>query len=212
MPPHLQLTLLNVPSTAESTTSLPRPQHVILNHIYVQRGQVGGGAAHATWCWCHSAGVQRRACLQRSNCCSWCWWGPQAQLGDILTRPAAGPAATNREWDPQTVRVLRTPTTVCCARVLLPCAGCERNGRGHHPQVQGQVHHISAVQAARPQQQQQQLQCGGSRGGRQCQAHVNAPAAALLAAAAPAPLTRRLGPAEPLQFAFLGVRKPHSGW
>lgn len=42
MPPHLQLTLLNVPSTAESTTSLPRPQHVILNHIYVQRGQVGG--------------------------------------------------------------------------------------------------------------------------------------------------------------------------
>jgi hypothetical protein len=41
MPPHLQLTLLNVPSTAESTTSLPRPQHVILNHIYVQRGQVG---------------------------------------------------------------------------------------------------------------------------------------------------------------------------
>lgn len=41
MPPHLQLTLLNVPSTAESTASLPRPQHVILNHIYVQRGQVG---------------------------------------------------------------------------------------------------------------------------------------------------------------------------
>lgn len=40
MPPHLQLTLLNVPSTADNTSSLPRPQHVILNHIYVQRGQV----------------------------------------------------------------------------------------------------------------------------------------------------------------------------
>lgn len=41
MPPHLQLTLLNVPSTAEGAASLPRPQHVILNHIYIQRGQVG---------------------------------------------------------------------------------------------------------------------------------------------------------------------------
>eukprot|EP00882_Tetradesmus_deserticola_P010062 GHRQ01010632.1.p1 GENE.GHRQ01010632.1~~GHRQ01010632.1.p1 ORF type:complete len:278 (+),score=82.35 GHRQ01010632.1:267-1100(+) len=39
MPPHLQLTLLNVPSSAEGAASLPRPQHVILNHIYVQRGQ-----------------------------------------------------------------------------------------------------------------------------------------------------------------------------
>lgn len=40
MPPHLQLTLLNVPASAECGGSLPRPQHVILNHIYVQRGQV----------------------------------------------------------------------------------------------------------------------------------------------------------------------------
>jgi hypothetical protein len=40
MPPHLQLTLLNVPSSAEGAASLPRPQHVILNHIYIQRGQV----------------------------------------------------------------------------------------------------------------------------------------------------------------------------
>ncbi|KAF6254171.1 hypothetical protein COO60DRAFT_1543014 [Scenedesmus sp. NREL 46B-D3] len=39
MPPHLQLTLLNVPSSAEGDASLPRPQHVILNHIYIQRGQ-----------------------------------------------------------------------------------------------------------------------------------------------------------------------------
>ncbi|WIA22722.1 hypothetical protein OEZ86_009682 [Tetradesmus obliquus] len=39
MPPHLQLTLLNVPSSAEGAASLPRPQHVILNHIYIQRGQ-----------------------------------------------------------------------------------------------------------------------------------------------------------------------------
>eukprot|EP00775_Hariotina_reticulata_P005140 gene5140-5380_t len=39
MPPHLQLTLLNVPSTTDGAASLPRPQHVILNHIYMQRGQ-----------------------------------------------------------------------------------------------------------------------------------------------------------------------------
>lgn len=38
MPPHLQLTLLNVPSGAdEPNESLPRPQHVILNHLYCQR-------------------------------------------------------------------------------------------------------------------------------------------------------------------------------
>jgi 5'-AMP-activated protein kinase regulatory beta subunit len=41
MPPHLQLTLLNVPA-AEAGASLPRPQHVILGHLYLQRGQVGG--------------------------------------------------------------------------------------------------------------------------------------------------------------------------
>jgi hypothetical protein len=41
MPPHLQLTLLNVPP-ADSGASLPRPQHVILGHLYLQRGQVRG--------------------------------------------------------------------------------------------------------------------------------------------------------------------------
>jgi 5'-AMP-activated protein kinase regulatory beta subunit len=43
MPPHLQLTLLNVPPTADTRACLPRPQHVILNHIYLQRGQVRAG-------------------------------------------------------------------------------------------------------------------------------------------------------------------------
>ncbi len=37
MPPHLQLTLLNVPSVDGEAQSLPRPQHVILNHLYCQR-------------------------------------------------------------------------------------------------------------------------------------------------------------------------------
>jgi 5'-AMP-activated protein kinase regulatory beta subunit len=41
-PPHLQLTLLNVPP-AEGSASLPRPQHVVLGHAYLQRGQ--GAAA-----------------------------------------------------------------------------------------------------------------------------------------------------------------------
>jgi len=39
MPPHLQLTLLNVPAVTDSQACLPRPQHVILNHVYLQRGQ-----------------------------------------------------------------------------------------------------------------------------------------------------------------------------
>lgn len=39
MPPHLQLTLLNVPTAPDSQAALPRPQHVILNHLYIQRGQ-----------------------------------------------------------------------------------------------------------------------------------------------------------------------------
>jgi hypothetical protein len=38
LPPHLQLTLLNVPPAMDSQAALPRPQHVILNHMYVQRG------------------------------------------------------------------------------------------------------------------------------------------------------------------------------
>eukprot|EP00798_Chlamydomonas_sp_ICE-L_P018793 gene18793-25337_t len=39
MPPHLQLTLLNVPPALDAQAALPRPQHVILNHLYCQRGQ-----------------------------------------------------------------------------------------------------------------------------------------------------------------------------
>ncbi len=40
MPAHLQLTLLNVPPALDAQAVLPRPQHVILNHVYCQRGQV----------------------------------------------------------------------------------------------------------------------------------------------------------------------------
>jgi 5'-AMP-activated protein kinase regulatory beta subunit len=36
VPPHLHLTLLNVPQVMETASSLPRPQHVILNHLYVE--------------------------------------------------------------------------------------------------------------------------------------------------------------------------------
>lgn len=46
MPAHLQLTLLNVPPALDAQAVLPRPQHVILNHVYCQRGQVGIA-------WCH---------------------------------------------------------------------------------------------------------------------------------------------------------------
>lgn len=37
MPAHLNLTLLNVPPAMDAQAVLPRPQHVILNHSYVQR-------------------------------------------------------------------------------------------------------------------------------------------------------------------------------
>ncbi|PSC67363.1 SNF1-related kinase regulatory subunit beta-2 isoform B [Micractinium conductrix] len=37
MPPQLQLSLLNVPPAMDAIAALPRPQHVILNHLYLQR-------------------------------------------------------------------------------------------------------------------------------------------------------------------------------
>jgi len=40
-PPQLQLSLLNVPPAVDVVTSLPRPQHVILNHTYIQKGTSG---------------------------------------------------------------------------------------------------------------------------------------------------------------------------
>ena len=43
MPPHLQLTLLNVPPTTDAAAPLPRPQHVVLNHLYCQRTSQGHG-------------------------------------------------------------------------------------------------------------------------------------------------------------------------
>ncbi|GAV59845.1 AMPKBI domain-containing protein [Cephalotus follicularis] len=42
VPPHLQLTLLNVPSSSmEIPPPLSRPQHVVLNHLYMQKGKSG---------------------------------------------------------------------------------------------------------------------------------------------------------------------------
>lgn len=37
MPPQLQLSLLNVPTALDAIAALPRPQHVVLNHVYMQR-------------------------------------------------------------------------------------------------------------------------------------------------------------------------------
>ncbi|CAH8387816.1 unnamed protein product [Eruca vesicaria subsp. sativa] len=42
VPPHLQMTLLNLPPpNPEIPSPLPRPQHVILNHLYMQKGKSG---------------------------------------------------------------------------------------------------------------------------------------------------------------------------
>ncbi|KAF8082602.1 hypothetical protein N665_0818s0018 [Sinapis alba] len=42
VPPHLQMTLLNLPpANPDIPSPLPRPQHVILNHLYMQKGKSG---------------------------------------------------------------------------------------------------------------------------------------------------------------------------
>lgn len=43
VPPHLNLTLLNVPAlcTEVPPPALSRPQHVVLNHLYMQKGKSG---------------------------------------------------------------------------------------------------------------------------------------------------------------------------
>lgn len=51
MPPQLQLSLLNVPPAVDAIAALPRPQHVILNHIYLQAsGVVATGVAATGSC------------------------------------------------------------------------------------------------------------------------------------------------------------------
>lgn len=50
MPPHLQLTLLNISPGMDAQAVLPRPQHVILNHLYCQRGQVSSWEPKACVC------------------------------------------------------------------------------------------------------------------------------------------------------------------
>ncbi|XP_029124220.1 SNF1-related protein kinase regulatory subunit beta-2 isoform X2 [Elaeis guineensis] len=41
VPPHLYLTLLNKPANMDSPFSLSRPPHVMLNHLYIQKGKSG---------------------------------------------------------------------------------------------------------------------------------------------------------------------------
>ncbi|KAK9133973.1 hypothetical protein Scep_013501 [Stephania cephalantha] len=42
VPPHLQMTLLNGPTSGmDNSSPLPRPQHVVLNHLYMQKGKSG---------------------------------------------------------------------------------------------------------------------------------------------------------------------------
>ncbi|KAL6769656.1 SNRKB1 [Auxenochlorella protothecoides x Auxenochlorella symbiontica] len=44
MPPQLQLSLLNVPPALDAIAALPRPQHVVLNHLYLQRASTSTNA------------------------------------------------------------------------------------------------------------------------------------------------------------------------
>ena len=50
-PPHLHLTLLNVPQNPDAPNLLPRPMHTVLNHVYNAQpgiGQLGGVQAMGT--------------------------------------------------------------------------------------------------------------------------------------------------------------------
>ncbi|KAJ8535515.1 hypothetical protein K7X08_023235 [Anisodus acutangulus] len=40
VPPHLHHTLLNHPTTRDHSTSLPLPQHEVLNHLYIENKEV----------------------------------------------------------------------------------------------------------------------------------------------------------------------------
>ncbi|WMV32633.1 hypothetical protein MTR67_026018 [Solanum verrucosum] len=40
VPPHLHHTLLNHPATRDESTSLPLPQNAVLNHLYIENGEV----------------------------------------------------------------------------------------------------------------------------------------------------------------------------
>ncbi|OIT40742.1 snf1-related protein kinase regulatory subunit beta-3 [Nicotiana attenuata] len=51
VPPHLHHTLLNHPTTRDQSTSLPLPQNVVLNHLYIEnreapRSVVALGVTH----------------------------------------------------------------------------------------------------------------------------------------------------------------------
>ena len=43
VPPHLQMTVLNVPAATHMEIPAPssRPQHVVLNHLYMHKGKAG---------------------------------------------------------------------------------------------------------------------------------------------------------------------------
>lgn len=51
MPPQLQLSLLNVPPAMDAIAALPRPQHVILNHIYLQARRGCSWVPAGCACW-----------------------------------------------------------------------------------------------------------------------------------------------------------------
>ena len=81
MPPQLQLSLLNVPPAMDAIAALPRPQHVILNHIYLP-------ARGARTPWLLPGPV---ACLLAAPCRwqltprSHCAWACRAPLAASLT-------------------------------------------------------------------------------------------------------------------------------
>lgn len=167
MPPHLQLTLLNVPPTADTRACLPRPQHVILNHIYLQRGQVRAGCMGGCTPWGVYVllGGQHQAALGSQH-----QHHPHGELSSSARREPAAACARTMGCNPvcgcataayslcmQCVAVYAM-ARVCmlfCNMWFAVVAAVEHQGAGcgDHTPVQVQVCHLCSVQTS-PQLQQ----------------------------------------------------------
>lgn len=139
MPPQLQLTLLNVPPAQDNMACLPRPQHVILSHLYMQRGQVrrwgplGLGAACLRGA---ERAPSRHTCQGVDPACT----SPSSPF-----RPAHTCIHTHHPHTRTQPHAHAHIYQHICAHTCP--TECERAGGGHHHALQVQVHHHCHVQA-----------------------------------------------------------------
>ncbi|KAK9865771.1 hypothetical protein WJX84_005577 [Apatococcus fuscideae] len=107
MPPHLQLTLLNVPPALDATAALPRPQHVVLNHLYCQRAPSTVNAL-----------VVGTTTRYKSKYVTTVMYKPQRRRADLLSQGSpshsgrSSPSPSRHDPVPQNVRMSMAPTSL----------------------------------------------------------------------------------------------------